>query len=268
MRWFRRDEPDDDAARAGDERPAEPGPPAIGPAVPASAMPPVPARPPLPPPPPLQGPARHRADDPYPPEVQPPVPAPTGEGATRPAVDRAPDPSTDPAALPVPEDDPHVVAPITPERLERALRRHGYRYATDPAGMLRGNWDGNGFTIDLVGSPATVLQVRGTWSRALDPDLAPGLAQVVNDWNRDRIWPKVYTRTVNGRIRVHSEVSVDLGPGASDAQIDECLACGLGTGVQLFTQLTGLIEPNAGPAPTNGTGPVDGSGPASGRRPD
>lgn len=253
MRWFRRDEPDDDA-RAGDERPPEP-------VVPASATPSVPVRAPLPPPPPPQGPARHRADEPYPSDVQPPAPAPTpSDGPTRSAVD--------PAALPAPEDDPHVVEPITSARVERALRRHGYRYATDPAGMLRGNWDGNGFTIDLVGSPATVLQVRGTWSRALDPDLAPGLAQVVNDWNRDRIWPKVYTRTVNGRIRVHSEVSVDMGPGASDAQIDECLACGLGTGVQLFTQLTGLIEPDAGSGATDGTGPVDGTGPTGGRRPE
>lgn len=253
MRWFRRDEPDDDA-RAGDERPPEP-------VAPASATPSVPVRPPLPPPPPPQGPARHRADEPYPSDVQPPAPAPTpSDGPTRSAVD--------PAALPAPEDDPHLVEPITSARVERALRRHGYRYATDPAGMLRGNWDGNPFTIDLVGSPATVLQVRGTWSRALDPDLAPGLAQVVNDWNRDRIWPKVYTRTVNGRIRVHSEVSVDMGPGASDAQIDECLACGLGTGVQLFTQLTGLIEPDAGSGPTDGTGPVDGTGPTGGRRPE
>lgn len=253
MRWFRRDEPDDDDARPGDGRPPEP-------VVPASTAPSTPARSPLPPPPPPQGPARHRADEAYPQDAQPPAPAPTPVPAPPPG-DGPPRSAVDPAAVPGPEDDPHGVEPITPERVERALRRHGYRYATDPAGMLRGNWDGNGFTIDLVGSPATVLQVRGTWSRALDPDLAPGLAQVVNDWNRDRIWPKVYTRTVNGRIRVHSEVSVDMGPGASDAQIDECLACGLGTGVQLFTQLTGLIEPDAGSGPTDATGPT-GAGPA------
>ncbi len=143
---------------------------------------------------------------------------------------------------------PESVRPVTRGRVEETLAREGYRFSVDQDGAIGGTWEGDRFTITLVGEAHTVLQVRGTWSRTLDAELAPGIAQVVNDWNRDRIWPKVYTRGHGQLLRVQTELSVDLTDGATDAQVAEVLACGLGTGVQFFRTLADLVpeEPTRG----------------------
>lgn len=134
-----------------------------------------------------------------------------------------------------------AVAPVTVGRLEQALRDQSYQYRLGADGSLGGNWDGNLFSIALAGPNSDVLQVRGTWHRTIDAELAPGIAQVVNDWNRDRIWPKVYTRPIATGLRAHTEVSVDVSAGASQAQVAEILACGLGAGVQFFAALGDLL---------------------------
>jgi hypothetical protein len=149
-----------------------------------------------------------------------------------------------------------VVLPVTRDRIEQALRRHAYKYRVGSDGAIGGNWDGNAFTIALIGPSAAVLQVRGTWHTTLDDELAPGVAHVVNDWNRDRIWPKVYTRAGGSGLHLHTEVSLDVAHGATDAQIDEALACGLGTGVQFFAMLDDLLTVGDEPPPLD-PGPPD-----------
>ncbi len=144
-----------------------------------------------------------------------------------------------PPAVPGPHAE--AVRPVTRERLEQCLRSQGYRYRVGSDGSLGGNWDGDSFSIDLIGPTEDVLQVRGTWHRTIEPELAPGIAHVLNDWNRDRIWPKVYTRPTSGGLLALTEVSVDVAAGATDPQITEVIACGLGTGVQFFASLTDLL---------------------------
>jgi hypothetical protein len=211
MRWFRRDEPSPDERRPD---PATTTPP-------ASPPPTAPVPPPQPPqPPPTAG------------------DAPSDAGTPGTAV-------SGPAAVPTPDQ---VVLPVTRDRVERSLREQGYRFQVGTDGSIGGNWDGNVFSIALIGPASTIVQVRGTWSGTIDPELAPGIAQVVNDWNRDRIWPKVYSRRNGTGLHAHTEVSVDLGPGATDAQIAEVVACGLGTGVQFFTLIGDLLTLDDGPS--------------------
>ncbi len=135
------------------------------------------------------------------------------------------------------------LAPVTQERVADALRSQGYGVSGVRPGVLGGTWDGNSFTIALIGERSDTLQIRGTWHRAIEPDLLGGMALVVNDWNRDRIWPKVYSEEVGDETRAHSEVCLDLSDGVTDAQLREALACGLGTGVQFFESLSSLLEP-------------------------
>ncbi len=127
--------------------------------------------------------------------------------------------------------------PVTAARVVAALSAQGYRVTEVAERVLAGTWEGNAFTIALVGDDADVLQVRGTWRHAVDAD-AGGLAQMLNDWNRDRIWPKVYSRTSDDGVRVVAETTFLLSEGASDAQLGEFLACGLGTGVQFFEAMS------------------------------
>lgn len=58
------------------------------------------------------------------------------------------------------------------------------------------------------------------------------LLQAVNDWNRERIWPKVYVREEGQGLAMYAEVSVDLEQGATDDQLGQIVSCGLGTAVQ------------------------------------
>lgn len=127
--------------------------------------------------------------------------------------------------------------PVDRSRLLEAMRSQGYRVTELADGALAGAWEGNTFTIALVGSESDILQVRGSWHRAIRPDHAADLHQMVNDWNRDRIWPKVYTRAMEDAVRVHAETCFDVGDGATDAQLAEVLVCGLATGVQFFDAL-------------------------------
>lgn len=134
-----------------------------------------------------------------------------------------------------------AVRPVSRRRVQDALRQQGYRFAVRGDGTIGGAWEGDEFTIALVGDTHTVLQVQGSWRRTLDPELAPGIAQVVNDWNRDRVWPKVYTRAYGVGLRVQTEVCVDMTDGATDAQVVEAISCGLGTGAQFFRSLADLV---------------------------
>lgn len=140
-----------------------------------------------------------------------------------------------------------AVRPVSRPRVEAALRQQGYRFAVREDGTIGAAWEGDEFTIALVGDTHTVLQVQGTWRRTLDAELAPGIAQVVNDWNRDRVWPKVYTRAYGVGLQVQTEVCVDMTDGATDAQVVEAISCGLGTGAQFFRSLADLVP--EGPAP-------------------
>ena len=98
-------------------------------------------------------------------------------------------------------------------------------------------------------SAEEIVQVRGRWHRSLPLDQRAAVSLALNDWNRERIWPKAYVREEEGLLALYSEVSADFEPGASDHQLSQVLACGLGTGVQMFTTLEGLLPGDEGPAP-------------------
>ena len=133
--------------------------------------------------------------------------------------------------------------PITRDRVASYLRRRGYRFVVDAEGDLTGTWDDNRFWFLLLGDDDEILQVRGRWHRQLPVEQRRGLALALNDWNRERIWPKVYVREEEGALSLYSEVSVDLERGATDAQIGQAITCGLGTGVKMFDALLGLLPP-------------------------
>jgi len=145
---------------------------------------------------------------------------------------------------------PAKVAPPTPGERPRALTRdrvaryldgRGYRFVVDDDGDLTGTWDGSRFWFLLLGDHEEILQVRGRWNRTLPVEQRRSLALAVNDWNRERIWPKVYVRDEEDGLALYSEVSVDLEHGATDSQLAQAVACGLGTGVQMFSALEGLL---------------------------
>ncbi|GMA26422.1 hypothetical protein GCM10025864_41810 [Luteimicrobium album] len=139
--------------------------------------------------------------------------------------------------------DAEIPAAATMDRVGTFLTRRGYRFRVDEDGDITGTWEGHRFWFMLLGPEQHVLQVRGRWDRTVPPEARLALLQAMNDWNRERIWPKVYTREEGDRLAVYAEVSVDLEHGATDAQLGQVISCGLGTGVQVFSSLGTLLPP-------------------------
>ncbi len=155
-----------------------------------------------------------------------------------------------PNAPKAPRVDDEPPSPVTRARIADYLRQRGYRFVVDEDGDLTGTWDGNRFWFLLLGEGQEIVQVRGRWHRTLPLDARPALALAVNDWNRERIWPKAYVREEEGSLAVYAETSADLEPGANDAQLAQILSCGLGTGVQMFVSFEGTLpDPGAGAPP-------------------
>lgn len=131
--------------------------------------------------------------------------------------------------------------PLDAGRVESYLRRLGYHVRLDDDGDLTGTWDGDRFWFLLLGERSEVLQVRGRWHRTLPSSRRAAALLAVNDWNRERIWPKAYLREEEDGTALYTEVSVDLEHGVTDAQLAQLVSCGLGTGVQFFAALRGLV---------------------------
>jgi len=146
-----------------------------------------------------------------------------------------------------PSVDTQVPTPLTRARIADYLTDKGYRFAIDDDGDLTGTWDGSRFWFLTLGENQEILQVRARWHRTLPVDQRRAIGLALNDWNRERIWPKAYLREEEGTIALYSEVSADLEPGVTDLQLAQLLACGLGTGVQMFAALDGVLPRGDGP---------------------
>ena len=131
--------------------------------------------------------------------------------------------------------------PLTVDRVEAYLVGQGYHVTRDADGDLTGTWDGDRFWFLLLGEHGEILQVRGRWHRTLPEARRTAALLAVNDWNRERIWPKAYVRSEDEGTAVYAETSVDLEHGVTDDQLGQLLACGLGTGVQFFAALSQLV---------------------------
>ncbi|GHS86492.1 type III secretion system chaperone family protein [Cellulomonas hominis] len=144
-----------------------------------------------------------------------------------------------------PDPPAQVPTPLTRERVAAYLRSRDYHFVIDDDGDLTGTWDGSRFWFLLLGEQGEILQVRGRWHRQVPLDRRRAVALTANDWNRERIWPKVYLREEEGVVAVYSEVSADLEEGVTDDQLAQLIACGLGTGVQMFSSLDSHLPPPA-----------------------
>lgn len=134
-------------------------------------------------------------------------------------------------------DPTQRVAPLTTERMMTRLVALGYRVVLDEDGDPTGIWGADRFWFVRLGSKREILQVRGRWHRTVPLARRADLLLAVNDWNRDRMWPKAYVRTEGEFLAVTAEVSVDLAEGVTDDQLDALFLRGLAAGGGLFEAL-------------------------------
>jgi hypothetical protein len=134
------------------------------------------------------------------------------------------------------------VSPLSRARVERWLESSGFTYFVDSDGDVGGLWHGWLFYFLVLGEDSQVLQVRGQWHRDLAIDRLEEILEVCNAWNAERIWPKTYVRVRDdGSVVVCGEVTVDVGHGVHDDQLDQLLQCGLSTGSMFFEHLDGMF---------------------------
>ncbi|SKC79280.1 type III secretion system chaperone family protein [Krasilnikoviella flava] len=132
--------------------------------------------------------------------------------------------------------------PLSNARVADDLSRRGYRFRTDDDGDVTGTWDGNRFWFLLLGDHDEILQVRGRWAGTVPAGARLAVLQAVNDWNRERVWPKVYVRPEGDNLALYAEVSVDFEHGATDEQLAATVSCGLVTSSQFFSTV-GAMTP-------------------------
>lgn len=134
--------------------------------------------------------------------------------------------------------------PLSTQRVGDDLSRRGYRFRIDDDGDVTGTWDGNRFWFLLLGEHDEILQVRGRWAGTLPAGARLAVLQAANDWNRERIWPKVYTREEAAGLALYAEVSVDFEHGATEDQLAQTVSCGLVTASQFFSTVASLAPPS------------------------
>ncbi len=154
-------------------------------------------------------------------------------------------------------------APLSRDRIEACLKAHEWHYSIDSDGDIGGIWDNKIFYFFLMGEKKEILQVRGRWHRSLPATAEAQIIAATNEFNRDKIWPKAYTRIEDDKLGVYSEVSTDLEYGVADDQLSQLIECGLFTGLRFFEFLdekfpeTGLAsDPATAIPPTSPTGPA------------
>lgn len=143
------------------------------------------------------------------------------------------------------------VSAVTFDRVAGYLRERGYGFAPTPAG-LAGTWDAHHLWFLLQGSRADVLQVRGRAVAPVPVRDRVAVLRALNDWNRARVWPKVYLRAEGTEATEHvlyAELSTDVRHGLTDAQ----LAVQLSTALVAVTAALNDLAPALGaPPPRSG----------------
>ncbi|WP_124054265.1 type III secretion system chaperone family protein [Arcanobacterium ihumii] len=133
-----------------------------------------------------------------------------------------------------------TLPPINRDRIKQALDKLGCTYQVDDDGDILGGWEHGFFFFGITGNKAEILMVRGTWYGTLENSKLPEANDLVMTWNRETIWPKVYTviDPDDNLVRVSCEHSVDYEFGLTDEQLRQHILCMVTTGSSLFEKLS------------------------------
>ena len=133
---------------------------------------------------------------------------------------------------------PPALTPLSESSLRGVLDSREAKYRVDEDGDIAGYWEGYLFWFLRLGEKREILQVRGTWGRAVDLAERERILELANTWNAEKLWPKVYVRiNDDGALAVHSEHTVDYEHGATPKQLDQHLSCAVSTSLGFFTSL-------------------------------
>jgi Putative bacterial sensory transduction regulator len=122
--------------------------------------------------------------------------------------------------------DPRV-APVTLDRLGRALDAVDIRFLTDGSGSLLALWERHAVLFTLEGPTDEILVIRVRPHATVPPDWADRAYRVVNEWNHMRRFCKAYVGdpTDRSQLPIYAEMQVPMGAGVHDALLIEMVDC-------------------------------------------
>lgn len=136
--------------------------------------------------------------------------------------------------------------PVDRERVTDFLTAKEYKFTVDDNSNLFGIWDGNPFWFIFLGESKSCFQVRSRWKRELSESARASVLYAVNDWNRDKIWPKsaVFVDEEQHHLQVHAEVSFDFTAGATKPQFEYAFGYAMDTSMQFYEYMESRISPD------------------------
>lgn len=112
-----------------------------------------------------------------------------------------------------------LVLPTLP-LVEQILDEFGLMHSIDQDGDLVVRWEKCSVYFFFYGERSEILQGRLYLNRRFDVDSRGGLALLLDEWNRSKLFPKAYTVLPDdGRVGICAEQVYDFETGATRAQL-------------------------------------------------
>lgn len=138
-----------------------------------------------------------------------------------------------------------MLQPLTNELIIQALSSLGLKYFTDSDGDVGATWEDFIVYFFRMGEQDEILNSRVVVHRKFPVGDVLRLQTFSNDWNREKLWPKVYVRVAeqDGRpveAQLIGEVITDLEFGVAPVQLRQLISCAIGTGSSLASSVQAL----------------------------
>ena len=113
--------------------------------------------------------------------------------------------------------DPPEGPVIGQELVKQLLEQMNVKYVADDEGDLAVPWETFRTYFMFRGeTEQRIFSVRSFYDRTYSLDEKPALLELLDDWNRNLLWPKVYSHTSDdGAVRVIAESHLLLGAEVS-----------------------------------------------------
>jgi hypothetical protein len=104
--------------------------------------------------------------------------------------------------------------------VEQLLDEFGLKHSIDEDGDLVVRWEKCSVFFFFYGERREILQARLYMNRRFDVDNRGALALILDEWNRIKLFPKVYTVLPDdGRVGICAEQCFDFEPGVTRGQL-------------------------------------------------
>lgn len=114
-----------------------------------------------------------------------------------------------------PNPAPPVVVPDQ-DLVKQLLDQMQLKHVVDEEGDLTAPWEGFRVYYMFRGEENELFAVRSFYDRAYPIEQKGEILDLVDEWNRDTLWPKVYTHThEDGVVRLIGESQMIVGMGVN-----------------------------------------------------